>query len=228
MEDGASPIDRYILRLSGKAKPRVCFIGTPSGDLPEHVAKFYSAFDTCACTPSHLAFFRLPGDGGLDLYSLQKSLLKQDVIYVGPGNTRAAMAVWRDWGIDQALRQAYVQGVLLCGMSAGAMCWFEQCLTDSYWQAGYQPLRGMGLLAGACGVHHQTNAVRQERMEAAIQARAISSAIAIDDFAAVLFESGTIRGAVHWKNGAHAYLLTRHGQTVETTTLTSEFLVSGE
>ena len=67
MEDGASPIDRYILRLSGKAKPRVCFIGTPSGDLPEHVAKFYSAFDTCACTPSHLAFFRLPGDGGLDL-----------------------------------------------------------------------------------------------------------------------------------------------------------------
>jgi dipeptidase E len=228
MEDSPSPIDRYVLRLTGQEKPRICFIGTPSGDLPEHVSKFYAAFDASICTRSHVAFFRPKEVGSLDLFSLHNTLLEQDVIYVGPGNTRAALAVWRNWGVDQVLKQAYSNGVLMCGMSAGAMCWFEQCLTDSYWQASYQPLRGMGLLAGACGVHHQTNAARQERMEAAIQARAISSAIAIDDFAAVLFESGSIRGSVHWKEGAHARLLSGHGQTVETITLSSEFLDGGE
>ncbi len=216
MEDGASPIDRYILRLTDKEKPRICFVGTPSGDLPEHVARFYAAFDNSVCTPSHVAFFRPAGDRGLDLHSLQNSLLAQDVIYVGPGNTRAALAVWRDWGLDRVLKQAYCEGVLLCGMSAGAMCWFEQCLTDSYWQASYDTLPGLGLLAGACGVHHQSDSKRRERLLEATRLSKVTSSIAIDDGAAVLFEDGALTEVVAWRAGAAAYRVSnQHGRVVE-------------
>jgi dipeptidase E len=216
MEDSPSPIDRYVLRLTGKEKPRVCFIGTPSGDLPEHVSKFYAAFDASICTRSHVAFFRSKEVGSLDLYSLQNTLLEQDVIYVGPGNTRAALAVWRNWGVDQVLKQAYSNGVLMCGMSAGAMCWFEQALTDSYWQADYEALPGLGFLPGACGVHYQSDPKRPERLLEATRLGKVVSSIAIDDQAAVLFKNGALTEVVAWRTDAAAYRVSnRQGRVVE-------------
>jgi dipeptidase E len=216
MEDGPSPIDRYVLRLTGQEKPRICFVGTPSGDLPEHVSKFYTAFDASICTRSHLAFFRPKEVGSLDLFSLQNTLLEQDVIYVGPGNTRAALAVWRNWGVDQILKQAYSNGVLMCGMSAGAMCWFEQALTDSYWQADYEALPGLGFLAGACGVHYQSDPMRQERLLEATRLGKVVASIAIDDEAAVLFENGALTEVVAWRADAAACRVSNQcGRVVE-------------
>lgn len=128
MEDGRSPIDDYILTLAAKPCPRICFIPTPSGDSEEHLDKFYAAFSPRDCRPSHLAFFRRQRPNALPLSDFPKHLLAQDAIFVGGGNTKSALAVWREWKLDAVLRQAWSTGVLLSGMSAGAMCWFQQGL----------------------------------------------------------------------------------------------------
>jgi peptidase E len=217
MEDAASPIDAHVLRLTGKAKPRICFVSTPSGDLPETVEKFYAAFSSTACQPSNLAFFRQPSAGSVPLAKFRDHLLTQDAIYVGGGNTKSALGVWREWGAVQVFAQAYAAGVLLAGVSAGAMCWFEAGLTDSYWGAGYQPLSCFGLLAGGCGVHYHSNPERTSRLHAAVAASAVPPSVAIDDFAAVLFENEVVSKVFAWRPGATAYRVAlREGRVQET------------
>ena len=207
MEDSPSPIDAHMLELTGKTLPKVCFVSTPSGDRPEDIDKFYAAFGPQVCVPCHLAFFRRPSPRGIPLASLETRLLEQDLIFVGGGNTRSALGVWREWRLDEVFRQALHAGVMLSGMSAGAMCWFESGLTDSYWGAGFQPLACLGLLPGACGVHYHSEPERQHRLTAALEAGAIGSAVAIDDYAAVLYEGGSISNVFSWRTGATAYQL---------------------
>jgi len=114
------------------------------------------------------------------------------------------------------LVEAHAAGVLLSGMSAGAMCWFESGLTDSFWGAGYQPLACLGLLPGACGVHYHADPQRRTTLLAAIEAGTVDSAIAIDDYAAVLYEDGVLSRVVHWREAAAAYSVARQsGQVVE-------------
>ena len=217
MEEAPSPIDAYMLSLTGKSKPKVCFVSTPSGDHPEHIDKFYAAFGPEACMPSHLAFFRKPIAGSIPLAHLETGLLDQDLIFVGGGNTKSALGVWREWRLDEVFRRASLAGVVLAGMSAGAMCWFESGLTDSFWGAGYQPLPCLGLLPGSCGVHHSSEPERRLRLFAALEAGSIDAAVAIDDYAAVLYEGGVISKVVSWREGANAYSLALlDGKAIET------------
>lgn len=216
MEEGPSPIDAEVLRLTGKARPRICFVSTPSGDLPEHIDKFYSTFSVLPCEPSHLAFFRQSARGSVPLAGLRDHLLAQDVIYVGGGNTRSALAVWREWHVGDAFAQAYAEGTLLAGMSAGAMCWFEAALTDSFWAAGYQPLPGLGLLPGGCAVHYHSDPERSARLHAALKASAVPPSLCIDDFAAVLFENERPKVVFSWAPNASAYEVSfSEGRVVE-------------
>ncbi|MDH4052286.1 MAG: peptidase E [Rubrivivax sp.] len=205
IEDEPSPVDALILRMANRPKPRICFISTPSGDLPEHIDKFYSAFPSERCEPSHLAFFRRPNDRSAPLADFRKHILQQDVIYVGGGNTKSALGVWREWGLDRVLADAYASGVLLCGMSAGAMCWFEVGMTDSFWGAGCRPLTCLGLLSGGCAVHYNSDPERRHGLHAALQLGAIRSTIVIDDCSAVLFEEGHLGRIFRWGEGKGAY-----------------------
>jgi peptidase E len=224
MEDGPSPIDDLILRLTGKPRPRVCFVSTPSGDLPEHIEKFDLAFSSEVCEPSHLAFFRKPGPRSIPRADIESHILQQDVLYVGGGNTKSALGVWREWGLDHTLMKAYEAGVLLCGMSAGAMCWFEAGITDSFWGAGYRPLAGLGLLAGGCAVHYNSDPQRRPRLHAALQARAIPPTVAIDDLSAVLYEEGRLCRVYKWGNGQGAYFAVAEAAGVVETPLEAESL----
>ncbi len=209
MEDGPSPIDQFLLDLVETPKPKICFVPTPSGDHPEHIEKFYGAFGGKVCEPSHLAFFRQPMPGSVALANLHEHILSQDIVFVGGGNTKSALGVWREWGLDRTFGEAYAKGVLLSGMSAGAMCWFEAGLTDSFWGAGYQPLACLGLLKGGCGVHYHADASRKERLHAAIEANAIPPSVAIDDHAAVLYENGVLSKVVSWRVGSTAFAISR-------------------
>jgi hypothetical protein len=97
------------------------------------------------------------------------------------------------------------------------MCWFEAGITDSYWGAGYQPLPCLGLLPGGCGVHYHSDPERTSRLHAAIAASAAPPSVAIDDFAAVLFENEVVSKAFSWAPGARAYRLAPHdGRALET------------
>jgi dipeptidase E len=93
MEEAPSPIDRFIAQSTGRERPRVCFISTPSGDSVEHIEKFYAAFEPLGCVPTHLAFFRKPFRTSIRLADFAEPLLAQDAIFVGGGNTKSALGV---------------------------------------------------------------------------------------------------------------------------------------
>ena len=133
---------QYFLGQTGRRRPRVCFIGTAHGDAEAGRLRFYAGVSRFPCFPTHLPLFaRTPRD-------LEAFVLEQDAVFVGGGNTRSMLAVWREWGLDAHLRAAWERGTVLGGWSAGSICWFEQGLTDSV--AGpLTVLDGLGFLPGS-------------------------------------------------------------------------------
>ncbi len=221
MEDTRSPIDEFILQLTGRERPRICFVSTASGDLPEQLDKFYAAFDSGRCEPSHLAFFRKPRPGAVPLEAFEKHVIDQDAIFVGGGNTKSALAVWREWGVDVVLREAFAAGVLLSGMSAGALCWFEYGLSDS-WNAGYRPLKGFGLLPGGCATHYPSDPRHRTALHRAVGDGTMPASVTINDYAAVLYEDRAVRRIVGWREDATAYHVSLESGTVQETALPCE------
>ena len=219
MEDEPSPIDRMIVELGGPSRPRVCFIATPSGDSLETIEKFYGAYELLDCEPSHLAFFRKPLRASLPLEGYAEHLLKQDAIFVGGGNTKSALGVWREWGLDGVLREAWSRGILLSGMSAGALCWFTHGLTDSYWGGGLKTMECLGFLPGGCCVHYSSEPERRRRLHEELVAGAVQSVVAIDDGAAVLFAGTDIVRAICWRATANAYRVSCSGTLVREVSL---------
>ncbi len=121
---GEGVIEKYILDQSDKEKPNICFIPTATGDNEAYKVNYYSTFSKLNCSPVHLDFFKRTPD-------LEELIKHQDIIFVGGGNTKSMLAVWKDWGLDLILKEAYERGVIMCGVSAGAICWFEEGVTDS-------------------------------------------------------------------------------------------------
>ena len=108
-------IEKYILDLTGKEKPNIVFFPTASAEDKGYIVNYYKCFTKLNCDPSHVTLFqRTP--------RLDSIINKADVIYVGGGNTKSMLAVWREWKLDKLLLKAYNQGKVLCGVSAGAIC----------------------------------------------------------------------------------------------------------
>src|ERR1044071_9062105 len=122
MEPRNPRLDRWLLSLTRKRRPRVLFVPTASGDAPRYIARFHRAFPDGADLPLF----------GRTVRDLRSFVLRHDMIFVGGGNTANMLAIWRVHGLDAILREAYENGTLLCGISAGANCWFENSLTDSF------------------------------------------------------------------------------------------------
>ena len=151
--------EAYLKSLCSTAIPKVLYLGTASGDSERAQFKFYRAFTELGCRPSSLAFF--PYDMRRDYAA---AALESDLIYVGGGNTVAMLAVWREFGFDTVLRQAYAQGTVLAGISAGANCWFEHYITDSIPGGGTRD--GLGLLPGTFCPHLDSEVWRQPLLKA--------------------------------------------------------------
>jgi peptidase E len=147
---------------------------------------------------------------------LKTVLLEQDVIYVGGGNTKSMLAVWREWGMPALLRHAWQDGTVLAGVSAGAICWFETGLTDSS-GTGLYPLPGLGFLADACCPHYDGEAERRPALQRLIEAGTITTALALDDGAAAHFINGKLANIVSSRPQARAYRVeVMEGQLRET------------
>jgi len=202
-------LDAYILAQARRPRPSVCFVGTATGDAPVYVSKYYAAYSQLGCQPTHLPFFeRTP--------ELRSFLLRQDVIYVGGGNTKSMLAVWRDWGMPQILREAWETGIVLCGISAGAICWFEAGLTDSWADALY-PLSGLGFLAGACCPHYDGEPERRPALHNLIAKNALPPTLALEDDVAAHFVGNDLLRLVSSTPGAGAYRVAlEHNGAVET------------
>jgi dipeptidase E len=193
-------LDRYIVEQTGKARPKVLLIPTARGDDADYVAKFYAAYAELDAKPVHLPLFQRTPD-------LRELLLAQDVIFVGGGNTRSMLAVWREWRLDEILREASSAGVFLAGVSAGAICWFEQGVTDS-WADRLRPLTCLGWLPGSCCPHYDSEVERRPAYHALLLEGHLRPGYAIEDGVAVHFKSGKVERVVSKKAGSRAYYVT--------------------
>lgn len=215
MEGRFAPIDRELLRLAGTSRPKICLLPTPTGDADELLARFYKAYDPF-CDARQLTPFRKLTDRCVRLRDIRDELMSFDAVFVTGGSTRSALGVWREWGIDVALKEAYRSGVLLTGMSAGAICWFEQGFTDSLGD-GYSTLGGLGLLAGGCSAHHKYDGPRTSELLEYVRTGEMTRTLAIDDFSAVLFSDEQPVCLYSWGSGGSArYLKALDGGVVET------------
>jgi len=201
----------YFLRQTGKRKPKVCFIGTAHGDADAGRLRFYAGFGQFNCRPTHLPLFaRTPRH-------LESFVLEQDAIFVGGGNTRSMLAVWRDWGLDAHLRSAWEQGTVLGGWSAGSICWFEQGITDSI--AGpLTSLPCLGLVPGSNCPHYDSEPERRPTYRAMVGSGQVSPGHAADDGVGLHYVDGAFQRAVANRSRAMAWSLTRDdaGEVVET------------
>ncbi|HWH79990.1 MAG TPA: peptidase E, partial [Candidatus Binatus sp.] len=198
--------------------PRVAFIPAASGEPDHYVASFYSAFLKLGCRPSVLTFFKRTPD-------LRSLLLQQDVIYVGGGNTKSLLAVWRDWDVIEILREAWESGIVLTGVSAGAICWFEQGLTDSF-SDGLRSLNCLGFLPGSCCPHFDGEAQRRPSYHKLLSAGEIAAGIAIEDWTGVHYIGSEIHRVITSKRGARAYSMRSVHGSVQEVPLAAEFLSS--
>lgn len=198
MEPDNPLLDIYFLKQTGKHKPKICFVPTASGDSENYVARFYSAFSKFNCVPSHLSLFKPPTS------DLESFVLDHDAIYVGGGNTRSMLALWREWKLDLFLRTALKTGRVLGGISAGAICWFEQGLTDSI-PGKLTPLSCLGFLSGSCAPHFDGEAKRRPSFHRLIAAGELSSGVAIDDGVAIHYINSKLVGVVSSRSKARAY-----------------------
>jgi dipeptidase E len=218
MESENSLLDQYCLGCTDKNVPKVCFVPTASGDSEDFLSRFYTAFARYSCVPSHLAFFCRPRSSAIPLTNIEQHLLNQDLIYVGGGNTRAMLAVWREWNVDEILRKAWQSGILLAGISAGAICWFEYCGSDSTYVGKLSPLQGLGFIRGSCTPHYDGESNRRPDLHQLVKNGKLPPGIGIDDGAAVLFQEQQIIEVVASRPAAQAYQvkLEEDGQIGET------------
>lgn len=212
------PLYRYLIGLTGKTRPEACFIPTASGENKDHIIAFYQRFGGLGCSVRHLTFFNPP------VADLRSYLLACDLIFVGGGNTKSMLALWREWGVDSILREAWERGTVLAGVSAGSICWFEQGITDSI-PGPLTMLPCLGFLKGSDCPHYDSEAERRPTFHRMLSAGEIIPGYAADDHAALVFEGDSLARVVATTPTARAYHLTRDASgAVNEMTLAAELL----
>jgi dipeptidase E len=206
MRERSPALDRFVLSLCATAVPRICFLPTASGDPRDQITRFYERFGTWPCEPTVLSLFHL-GESRLDPVSY---LLGQDAIYVGGGSMRNMLAIWREHGIDEAMRIAWHRGMLLAGLSAGAMCWFEGGVSMS--GGAPEPANGLGLLPGSLSVHLDGEAERLPVYREAVARGALPAGYAADDGAALLYDGDGLVECVASRAGARVMRVDPDGE----------------
>jgi dipeptidase E len=205
MEPVGGALDELVLGLASRPVPRICFLPTASGDPNEQIARFHAAFADRPCEPVHLSLFRL----GQHPVDLRTYLLGQDVIYVGGGSMRNMLAIWRAHGLDEILREAWEQGTVLAGLSAGAMCWFEGGITKS--SGAPAPFEGLGLLPGSMSVHLDGEPDRRRPYVEAVASGALPPGYAADDGVALLWEDRELMRVVGSRPGLRCFRVETDG-----------------
>ena len=185
-------------RVRGRDRPRVCFLPTASGDAEGYIASFHAAFDARS-EASHLALFvRTVED-------VERFILEQDAIYVGGGNTENMLAIWRVHGVDRALKAAWESGIVMAGLSAGSLCWFEAGTTDSF-GPDLAPLHGgLGFLPGSHCPHYDGEPRRRPLYQRLVGEGRLPAGYAVDDGAALIFRDRVLDEVVASRPAARGY-----------------------
>ena len=151
------PVFDLAFELAGASeRPKLCYLGTATGDDPVRVAGVYGAFADSAVRVSHLSLFTMP-----TVPDMRAHLLAQDVVWVGGGSVASLLAVWRVHGLDEVFREVWEAGVVLARVSAGSLCWHVGGTTDSYGPDLRPVTNGLGLIPTSNGVRHDSEEQRR-------------------------------------------------------------------
>ncbi len=196
---GDGVIEQYILDQTGKEKPNICFIPTATGDNEAYKVNYYSTFSKLDCNPIHLDFFKRTPD-------LEQLIPQQDAIFVGGGNTKSMLAVWKDWNLDNLLKEAYEKGVVMSGVSAGANCWFERAVVDS-WEEDLRVIDCMGFIKGICCPHYDEEPQRRPAVKTFLEDGIIDSCYSVEGNCALHIKNDDEYLSVDFGKEKNAYIV---------------------
>ena len=182
---GARPggLIKRALAMSGQERPRVTLIMTATGDDPGYLSLMYSALRELDCVVDHLALFPMPNHDPAEIIS------NSDVIWVGGGSVVNLLAVWKAHNLDSLLRQAWIDGTVLAGVSAGSICWHVAGPTDSYGKTLKPALGGLGLLPYGNGVHYDSEKQRRPLVHELVKSGVLPTTYATDDRIGILYQN---------------------------------------
>ena len=207
----------FVLGLTGKERPKICFVPTASGDLKEYIDAFQRRYTSDICEPSILRLF------DREVKDLRTFLLSQDVIYVGGGNTANMLAIWRVHGVEAILREAYAAGTVMCGTSAGSLCWFEAGVTDSFGRDLAPINDGLGFIKATNCPHYDSEERREPQYRKFIT-EGLGAGYAADDGAALHFVDGELDEAVSSIPTARAFHVALVDGAIQQTPLPVRYL----
>jgi dipeptidase E len=207
MESGNPLLDDYVLGLCRARRPKVCFLPSASGDADHYIVRFYRAFPAGRCEASHISLFRRE-QGPEDL---RAHLLEQDLIYVGGGSVVSLLGVWRAHGIDLILREAWERGVVLCGLSAGSLCWFAEAVTGFH--GAPRRVEGLGLLPFSNCVHYEPGSDRRLAYHQLLR-EGMRAGYAAEDGAALHFTGTELGRVVASRPATRGFRLDATGEAV--------------
>ena len=196
-DPGEGIIEEYILKQKKKKKPNICFIPTATGDNEAYKVNYYATFSKLNCNPSHLDFFKRTPD-------LKRLISNQDAIFVGGGNTKSMLAVWREWGLDKILKKGYKNGIVMSGVSAGAICWFQNGITDS-WSSNLKIMPCMNIIKGTCCPHYDEEPERRPTVKKMIMSKKLKNIFAVDGGAALHIKNENIFKSVSFREQKSSY-----------------------
>jgi dipeptidase E len=210
-------IDKEIVSLAGKKYPRLLFIPTASSDSENYVQAIEKVYgNKLGCKVDNLLLLREKPSKK----EIEEKILSADIIYVGGGNTLKMMKLWRRLGVDKLLKSAYSNGTVLCGISAGAICWFEYGNSDS--MSFYNPdnwdyirVKGIGLLKGLMCPHFdgKTRGIKRKKSFSQMIEKIGGLGLAIDNHGAIIFRNDTFR-VINSKKDSKAYKLFKKGEKI--------------
>jgi peptidase E len=220
MEREGSLLDDYVVSLTGCTRPQVCFLPTASGDADHYVVRFYRRF-SATCDASHVSLFRRDqGAGGVE-EDLASHLLAQDLIYVGGGNVVSMLGAWRAHGLDDVLHRAWRKGIVLCGPSAGSLCWFQEAL--SAFHGAPRGVHGLGFLPYSNCVHYDAEPERRAEY-ARFVGDGMIEGFAVEDGVALHFTRKRLVGVVSSRRDGRAYHVRPTANGVSETPLAARYL----
>jgi len=216
-EPPAALLNQYILGLTGASRPRICYIPTASHDSPESIVTFYETYPASRYEPSHLTLFTRT------VKDMRSFILHQDAVCVAGGNTANLLAIWRLHGLDSIMRDAWEQGIVLYGASAGALCWFQGGSTDSFGPDLSAIDNCLGFLPGSFCPHYDSEERRRPTYHQFI-AGSLVDGWALEDGVALHYEGRDLRRIVTGRPGPKAYRVENMNGDVRETMVEPELL----
>ena len=204
---GSLEIEKYIISLISKKRPKICFIPTASGDSSLYKLNFYRAFSKLDCITSHIDFFSRTEN-------LEEKVLTQDIIYVGGGNTKSMLAVWKEWNLHNILQYAYEKGIVMSGVSAGAICWFDKGITDSFARE-LTILDCLGFVNDVACPHFDEEKEREPYVNEIIRRGIINSCICIEGNCALHIKNDFEYSSIDFGNGKNCFRVSKENNKLK-------------